>query len=55
MGHDSSSGEIAPTDVDVARLRPKTGKILALYSCKKACAETKICLSTSVRHLQIKN
>jgi hypothetical protein len=41
--------------VAVARLRPKTGKILDLYSCKKACAQTKIYLSASIRHSKIKN
>jgi hypothetical protein len=41
--------------VGVARPRPKTGKILAIYSCKKACAQTKICLSTLVNPSKIKN
>jgi hypothetical protein len=41
--------------VVVARLRPKTGKTPAIYSCKKACVQTIICLSASVRHSKIKN
>jgi hypothetical protein len=47
--------ELPPANVDVARLRPKPRKILAIYSCKKACAPTKIYLSYSVRHSKIKN
>jgi hypothetical protein len=47
--------KLLPTNVDVARPRPKTGKTLAIYSCKKACASTKICLSYLIRHSKIKN
>jgi hypothetical protein len=41
--------------MDMARVSPKNGKILAIYSCKKVGIQTTICPYLSVRHSKIKN
>jgi hypothetical protein len=41
--------------MEVARISPKDGKILAVYSCKKSYAQTKIYMSLSVNSSKIKN
>jgi hypothetical protein len=46
---------LTPAGIEAARGRLKNRKILAIYSCKKECAQTKIHLSLSVRHSKIKN
>jgi hypothetical protein len=46
---------LPPAGMDMARVSPKNGKILTVYSCKKASIQTKIYPYLSVNHSKIKN
>jgi hypothetical protein len=46
---------LSPAGMEVARISPKNGKTLAIYSCKKSYAQTKIYVFLSVSNSKIKN
>jgi hypothetical protein len=46
---------LPPAGMDMARISPKNGKALAIYSCKKVCIRTTIYPYASVKHSKIKN
>jgi hypothetical protein len=46
---------LPPAGMEVARVGPKNGKILAISSCKKVGIQTTIYPYASVRHSKIKN
>jgi hypothetical protein len=46
---------LPPDGIGMARVSPKNGKVLAIYSCKEASIQTTIYLYLSERHSKIKN